>query len=66
MFVQLFTHSINKYELHDGREYVNLTLIFEQNINMYLQNMYLQFPSRLHTDTTQVVEIFPRVRKGPT
>ena len=28
--------------------------------------MYSQFLSFLHTDTTKVVEILPRVRQGPT
>ena len=34
---------------------------FSRNINMYSQ-----FLSFLHTDTTKVVEILPRVRQGPT
>ena len=34
---------------------------FSRNINMYSQ-----FLSFLHTDTTKVVDILPRVRQGPT
>ena len=29
-------------------------------------NMYLQFLSFLNTDMTQIVEILPRIRQGPT
>ena len=38
-----------------------LAIFFSRNINMYLE-----FTSFHHTDITEVVEILPHVKQGPT
>ena len=52
------------YNYYPGPEF-SVVANFKRRKNINI-NLYLHFMSFLHTNKTQVVEIPPRVRQGPT